>query len=100
MGGSTPVVVPEGDLVFRGKPSRPLTLFNDEIYIRTMLTMKFRQPSHEFSFGVGISFISYPLVLPPWYNKFIRACRFWSLMFMQGFSVESETSGIRSLSTS
>jgi hypothetical protein len=36
---------------------------------------------------------------PPWYNKFIRACRFWSLVFMQGFDVESETSGISSSST-
>jgi hypothetical protein len=34
-GGSTPVVAPEGDLVFGGKPSHPLTLFNDEIYICT-----------------------------------------------------------------
>jgi hypothetical protein len=30
-----------------------------------MLTMKFRQPSHEFTFGVGMNFISYPLVLTP-----------------------------------
>jgi hypothetical protein len=30
-----------------------------------MLTLKFRQPSHEFTFGVGMSFITYPLVLPP-----------------------------------
>jgi hypothetical protein len=30
-----------------------------------MLTVKFRQPSHEFPFGVGMSFISYPLVLTP-----------------------------------
>jgi hypothetical protein len=30
-----------------------------------MLTVKFRQPSHEFTFGVGMNFISYPLVLPP-----------------------------------
>jgi hypothetical protein len=30
---------------------------------------------------------------PPWYNKFVCACRFWSLVFMQGFSVESKTSG-------
>ena len=30
-----------------------------------MLTVKFRQPSHEFTFGVGISFIPYPLVLTP-----------------------------------
>jgi hypothetical protein len=28
-----------------------------------MLTVKFRQPSHEFTFGVGMTFISYPLVL-------------------------------------
>jgi hypothetical protein len=27
--------------------------------------VKFRQPSHEFTFGVGMSFISYPLVLTP-----------------------------------
>jgi hypothetical protein len=32
---------------------------------RTVLTVKFRQPSHEFTFGVGISFIPYPLVLTP-----------------------------------
>jgi hypothetical protein len=25
-----------------------------------MLTVKFRQPSHEFTFGVGMTFISYP----------------------------------------
>jgi hypothetical protein len=31
----------------------------------TMLTVKFSQPSHEFTFGVGITFVSYPLVLPP-----------------------------------
>jgi hypothetical protein len=31
----------------------------------TMLTVKFRQPSHEFTFSVCISFISYPLVLTP-----------------------------------
>jgi hypothetical protein len=30
-----------------------------------MLTVKFRQPSHEFTFGVGMSFISYLLVLTP-----------------------------------
>jgi hypothetical protein len=30
-----------------------------------MLTVKFRQPSHEFSFGIGMAFISYPLVLTP-----------------------------------
>jgi hypothetical protein len=30
-----------------------------------MLMAKFRQPSHEFTFGVGLSFITYPLVLTP-----------------------------------
>jgi hypothetical protein len=28
-----------------------------------VLTVKFRQPSHEFTFGVGMTFVSYPLVL-------------------------------------
>jgi hypothetical protein len=32
---------------------------------RSVLTVKIRQPSHEFTFGVGISFIPYPLVLTP-----------------------------------
>jgi hypothetical protein len=31
----------------------------------TVLTVKIRQPSHEFTFGVGISFIPYPLILTP-----------------------------------
>jgi hypothetical protein len=65
-----------------------------------LLTVKLCQPSHDFTFGVGMNFISYPLVLTPWYNKFTCACRFWSLVFTQGFSVESETSGISSLSNS
>jgi hypothetical protein len=30
-----------------------------------LLTVKFRQPSHEFTFGVGMTFVSYPLVLTP-----------------------------------
>jgi hypothetical protein len=30
-----------------------------------LLMVKFRQPSYEFTFGVGMSFISYPLVLTP-----------------------------------
>jgi hypothetical protein len=30
-----------------------------------VLTGKFRQPSHEFTLGVGMTFISYPLVLTP-----------------------------------
>jgi hypothetical protein len=28
-----------------------------------LLTVKFRQPSHDFTFGVGMTFVSYPLVL-------------------------------------
>jgi hypothetical protein len=36
---------------------------------------------------------------PPWYNKFIRVCRFWSLVFMQDFDVESKTFGISSSRT-
>jgi hypothetical protein len=30
-----------------------------------MFTVKFRQPSHEFTSSVGKNFISYPLVLIP-----------------------------------
>jgi hypothetical protein len=30
-----------------------------------MFTVKFRQPSHEFTFSVDTSFILYPLVLTP-----------------------------------
>jgi hypothetical protein len=30
-----------------------------------LLTVKFRQPNHEFTFGIGMSFILYPLVLTP-----------------------------------
>jgi hypothetical protein len=30
-----------------------------------ILTVKLCQPSHEFTFGVGITFIPYPLVLTP-----------------------------------
>jgi hypothetical protein len=32
---------------------------------KSMLTVKIHQPSHEFTFGVDISFIPYPLVLTP-----------------------------------
>jgi hypothetical protein len=31
----------------------------------TLLTVKIRQPSHEVTFGVGMNFIPYPLVLTP-----------------------------------
>jgi hypothetical protein len=32
---------------------------------RSVLTVKFHQLSHEFTFGVDMSFIFYPLVLTP-----------------------------------
>jgi hypothetical protein len=35
------------------------------IKLDSLLTVKIRQPSHEFTFGVGMSFIPYPLVLTP-----------------------------------
>jgi hypothetical protein len=38
--------------------------FHNHFYSR-VLTVKIRQPSHEFTFGVGMSFIPYPLVLTP-----------------------------------
>jgi hypothetical protein len=28
-----------------------------------LLTVKIRQPNHEFTFGFGMTFVSYPLVL-------------------------------------
>jgi hypothetical protein len=38
------------------------SIMNDS---KRLLTVKIRQPSHEFTFGVGMSFIPYPLVLTP-----------------------------------
>jgi hypothetical protein len=40
-------------------------LLEDEqgLSIGEMLTVTFRQHSHEFTFGVGMNFITYPLVL-------------------------------------
>jgi hypothetical protein len=75
-------------------------LLEDEQGLRMGEMVKFRQPSHEFTFGVGITFISYHWYKPPWYNKFVCACRFWSLVFMQDFSIENKTSGISSSSIS
>jgi hypothetical protein len=37
----------------------------EDLSMGEMLTVKIRQPSHEFTFGVGISFIPYLLVLTP-----------------------------------
>jgi hypothetical protein len=42
-----------------------LLMDEQSLSMAEMLTVKFRQPSHEFTFGVGISFIPYPLVLTP-----------------------------------
>jgi hypothetical protein len=36
-----------------------------KINANLVLMVKFCQPSHEFTFGVGMSFIYYPLVLTP-----------------------------------
>jgi hypothetical protein len=48
------------------------SLVNNPIYTlilakfdQFLLTVKIRQPSHEFTFGVGITFVSYSLVLTP-----------------------------------
>jgi hypothetical protein len=35
------------------------------VLVYSVLTVKFCQPSHEFTFGVGMNFISYPFVLTP-----------------------------------
>jgi hypothetical protein len=42
-------------------------LLEDEqgLIMGEMLMVKIRQPSHEFTIGVGMSFIPYPLVLTP-----------------------------------
>jgi hypothetical protein len=34
-------------------------------HIILVLMVKFRQPSHEFTFSIGMTFVSYPLVLTP-----------------------------------
>jgi hypothetical protein len=57
---------PSGNFQFRNaqqqapKPNAPPRNIGDR---RCLLTVKFCQPSHEFTFGVGMSLISYPLVL-------------------------------------
>jgi hypothetical protein len=38
-----------------------------------MLTVNFRQLSHEFTFCVGMNFVSYPLVLTPLVQQ-VRLC--------------------------
>jgi hypothetical protein len=46
-------------------PTPPKGQPPEESRAAKLLTVKIRQPSHEFTFGVGISFIPYPLVLTP-----------------------------------
>jgi hypothetical protein len=41
-----------------------INMFRDHT-CQPMLTVKFYQPSHEFTFGVSMNFISYQLVLTP-----------------------------------
>jgi hypothetical protein len=43
----------------------PFYLLLPPVFIRLVLTVKIRQPSHEFTFGVGMTFVSYSLVLTP-----------------------------------
>jgi hypothetical protein len=40
-------------------------VLDDKLLLWSLLMVKIHQPSHEFTFGVGISFIPYPLVLTP-----------------------------------
>jgi hypothetical protein len=70
--------------------------FKKELLCVQFLTVNVRQPSQEFTFGVGMSFISYPLELTPIYNKFTLACRFLSLLFTQQIYTKEETFGITS----
>jgi hypothetical protein len=46
-------------------PTSGSVLLEDSPTCQWLLTVKIRQPSHEFTFGVGMSFIPYPLVLTP-----------------------------------
>jgi hypothetical protein len=64
-----------------------------------VLTVNFHQPSHKFTYNVGIDLLFQPLELPPVYNKFTLACRFWSLLFTQEIYAKEETFGISSSST-
>jgi hypothetical protein len=54
-----------GDRGGRGHAESHVTGVSRSGYDANLLTAKIRQPSHEFTFGVGMSFIPYPLVLSP-----------------------------------
>jgi hypothetical protein len=58
----TPPSVPRRDDEGAFKPSRRA---HPDRFEWALLTVKIRQPSHEFTFGVGITFVSYSLVLTP-----------------------------------
>jgi hypothetical protein len=60
---------------------------------------EFRQPSHEFTFGVDMSFILYPLVLTPLVQQVHLCMSVLEFSVYAGFYVESKTSGISSSST-
>jgi hypothetical protein len=52
------------DESYRLTPTVPGHRPVDPLMVATaLLTVKIRQPSHEFTFGVGMTFVSYPLVL-------------------------------------
>jgi hypothetical protein len=62
--------VPDGEETRRGPHVRPVRVAQtstpgERLLQGSLLTVKIRQPSHEFTFGVGMSFIPYPLVLTP-----------------------------------
>jgi hypothetical protein len=71
LGITTALVLPPASLGHPAtSPSLPSVPFLAEQAVppsssTTLLTVKIRQPSHEFTFGVGMSFIPYPLVLTP-----------------------------------
>jgi histone deacetylase 1/2 len=56
-------------LRIRKSNSTLVSAFSDADWVGSiddrLLTVEIRQPSHKFTFGVGMSFIPYPLVLTP-----------------------------------
>jgi hypothetical protein len=50
-----------------------MSMMGEIVLPQAMLTVKFRQPSHAFTFGVGMNFISYSLVLTPLAQQ-VRLC--------------------------
>jgi hypothetical protein len=59
---STSIALLEGSGLRR---SITRAMFRTRSTSESMLTVNFRQPSHEFTFGVDMNFMSYPLVLTP-----------------------------------